>query len=148
MSRAKVKRLARLATGALVLLVAAGWGAPGSARADCSHRAASQSGPFIDLFRLDAIIMVGSSSVSHDRVSQSPLESPAHRSPCSGMSCSSRDPLPISTASPGVETSHQWGTPLGAVVDLEAQAPAGRTFDEPAPTASGEEASIFHPPRV
>jgi hypothetical protein len=148
MRRARVKRLARLATGALLLLVASGLGAPGSVWADCSHRAGSQSDPFLDLYRLDAIFMAGSSSESHDGVSQSPLESPARRSPCSGLSCSSRDPLPISTASPGVENSDQWGTPLGSLVNLDTKSPAGRTFDEPAPIATGEKTSIFHPPRI
>jgi hypothetical protein len=145
MKEARVKRLARLATGALLLLV--GLGAPGSARADCSHPLGSQSNPFLDLYRLDAIFMAGASSDSHSRVSQSPLESPPRRSPCSGLSCSSRDPLPISTASQALESTQQWGAPLGALVELDTQAPAGQTFDEPAPTATGEKTSIFHPPR-
>ncbi len=147
MIRPEVKRLARLATGALLLFVASGFGAPRSASAGCSHPLGSQSEPLLELYRLDAIFMAGSSSDSRDDVSRSPLESPARRSPCSGLSCSSRDPLPISTASPGLESSQQWGATLCALVDLPTESPTGRTFDEPAPIAAAEKPSIFHPPR-
>jgi hypothetical protein len=148
MTRAQVKRLARWATGALLLLVASGFGAPRSAWAGCSRPLSSQSDPFLDLYRLDAIFMAGSSSHSQEGVSRSPLKSPARRSPCSGLSCSARDPLPISTASPGIESSEQWGASLGTLVGLNTQSAAGRTFDEPTPTAIGQSTSIFHPPRV
>ncbi len=148
MAKVKVKRLARLTAGALLLLAVSGFVAPRSAWAGCSHPASSQRDPFLDLYRLDAIFMAGSSSDSQDGLSRSPLESPARRSPCSGLSCSNRDPLPISTTLPGLESSQQWAVPLGALVDLDTQSLTGRTFDEPAPTASDEETSIFHPPRV
>jgi hypothetical protein len=148
MKEARVKRLARLATGALLLLVASGFGAPRSAWAGCIHPPGSQSDSFLDLYRLDAIFMAGSSPDLHDGVSRSPLESPARRSPCSGLSCSTRDPLPISTASPGLASSHQWGATVGALIDLDNQSSTSRTFDEPAPIAVGEKTSIFHPPRV
>ena len=147
MTRAEGKRLARLATGALLLLLASGLGAPRSAWAGCNHPADSPSDPFRDLYQLDAIFMAGSSH-SLDGMSRSPLEAPARRSPCSGLSCSSRDPLPISTASPGLESSQQWGAALVALVDLDTNSPAGRTFNEPAPAATGEKTTIFHPPRV
>jgi hypothetical protein len=148
MLRVRVKRLARLATGALLLLVVSGFGTHGSAWAGCIHPVGSQSDPFADLFRLDAIFMAGSSIDSHDGISRSPFESPARPSPCSGLSCSSRDPLPISTATPGLEIFRQWGTPLGAVVDHNTKSAFGRTFDEPTLVAAGEKTSIFHPPRL
>ena len=145
MTRGRVKRLARLATGALLLLVASGFGAPRSASAGCSHPLGSQSEPLLELYRLDAIFMAGSSSDSRDEVSRSPLESPARRSPCSGLSCSSRDPLPISTASPGLESSQQWGATLCALVDLADQhlPPAGRSTSRPrSPPAKNPPSSI------
>jgi hypothetical protein len=148
MTRAHFKRLGRLGTGALVLLLVHGFGAPRSAWAGCGHPVGSQSGSFGDLYRLDAIFMAGSSATQHDGLSRSPLQPPAHRSPCSGLSCSSRDPLPISTASPGPDSSQQWGAANGALVNLDTTPPAGRTCDEPAPTTTGEKSSIFHPPRV
>jgi hypothetical protein len=148
MTRVRARRLARLATGAFLLLAVSGFGAPRSAWAGCGHPLDSQSDPFRDLHWLDAIFMVGSSSHLHDGVTGSPLEAPTRRSPCSGLACSSRDPLPISTASPGFDSSQQWGTPLGTLDDLDTIAPTGRTSDEPAPTATGEKTSIFHPPRV
>ena len=147
MTRARVKRLARLAAGSFLLLLVSGFAAPRSAWAGCGHPLDSQSDPYRDLHRVDAIFKVGSSLHSHDGMSRSPLESPARRSPCSGLSCSTRDPLPISTTSPGLESSQQWGASLGALIDLDANSPAGRTFDEPAPAATGKKASIFHPPR-
>jgi hypothetical protein len=145
MTRAQGKRLARLATGALLLLVVSGLGAPGSAWAGCSHPLGSQPDRFGDLYRLDVIFMGGSSSLPRDG---QPLEPPARRSPCSGLTCSSHDPLPISTASSGLDSAQQWGAALGTPVDLKTKSLAGRTFDEPSPTTTGEKTSIFHPPRV
>jgi hypothetical protein len=142
------KRLARLATGALLLLVVDGVGAPRSAWAGCGHPLGSQSDPFHDLYRLDAIFMTGSSYPSHDGLTPLPLEAPVRRSPCSGLSCSSRDSLPISTASPGLDSSQQRGATLGSLVDLATKSAAGRTFDEPPLLATGEKISIFHPPRI
>ncbi len=59
MTRARLRRLSRLGTGALVLLVLHGFGATRSAWAGCGHPAGSQSDPFRDLHRLDAIFMTG-----------------------------------------------------------------------------------------
>jgi hypothetical protein len=148
MTKDRVKRLARLATGALLLLVVQAVVAPRSAWAGCSHPASAHVDPFVDLYPLDSIFMAGFSSDSPDGSSRSPVDLPARHSPCSGLSCSTRDPLPISTASPGLESSHQWGATLGALIDLDTQSSTGRTFDEPAPIAVGEKTSIFHPPRV
>jgi hypothetical protein len=146
--RVHLRRLVRLGTGALVLLVVHGFGAPRSAWASCGHPLSAQRNPFLDLYLLDEILMVGSSSFSHDGPPRSPLDPPARRSRCSGLSCSSRDPLPISTASPGLDSSQQWGAAAGTLVDPDIRSAAGRAFDEPSPTATGEKTSIFHPPRV
>ena len=54
----RLRRLARLATGACMLLVAQGFGAPASAWAGCGHPAGSQSDPFRELRRLDAVFLV------------------------------------------------------------------------------------------
>ena len=81
MARAQGKRLARLAAGALLLLVADGFASPRSAWAGCDHQAGSQSHPLLDLYRLDMILVAGSSSTPYDGVSQSPRETPARRKP-------------------------------------------------------------------
>jgi hypothetical protein len=131
-----------------MLLLVHGFGAPGSAWAGCGHPVSSQPDPFRELNALDVIVMGGSSSVSHDGVPRSPLESPAHGSRCSGLSCSSRDPLPVSTASTALDGSQQWCAAPGTLVDLDTRPAAGRTNDEPSATATDEKSSIFHPPRV
>jgi len=100
MTRAHFRRLARLGTGH-----SCSWWSTASARLALRGRM-RLSGRLAAWFvpralPLDAIFMAGSSSPSHDGLSRSPLEPPARHSPCSGLSCSSRDPLPISTASPG-----------------------------------------------
>ena len=148
MTKAHVGQLGRLGTGALVLLVVHGYGAPCSAWARCGHPVGSQPGSFGELYRLDLIFMAGLSSTSHDGLSRSPLELPARHSPCSGLSCSSRDPLPISTASPGPLSSQQWGAAFVVLVDLDTTSPSGRTFDEPAPSAIGEKRFHLDPPRA
>jgi hypothetical protein len=142
------RRLARLGTGALVLFLVQGFGAPPSAWAGCTHPAASQSDPYRDLYRIDTLFMGGASSPADDGLTQSPLEPPARRSPCSGLSCSSRDPLPTSTTAPAVEGSQQWGSLGGMRVVIRTTSLYSRALDEPAPADAGDKTSIFHPPRV
>jgi hypothetical protein len=148
MTRADLRHLARLGAGAFMLLVIQCIVAPDLAWAGCSHPIGSQSDPFRDLRQLDALFAAGPSSISDGDLSRFPMELPARRSPCSGMSCSSRDSLPISTAVPVVEGPQQWVAALVFLTDLDAAAPAGRTDDEPASAATGEDTSIFHPPRA
>ena len=135
------KRLARLGTGAFLLLLAHGLYAPGSAWATCNHHVTVRSDPSFNLARLDALI-VGDSL-------KSPLEqpAPARRMPCSGLSCSSQVPTPASTISSEPDGSDQWGT-LGVLVVLEVTSPPVTTNDQPIPCSAGEKTSIFHPPRV
>jgi hypothetical protein len=135
------KRLARLGTGAILLLLVHGLYAPGSAWATCNHLVTVRPDPSFNLARLDALI-VGDSV-------KSPLEqpAPARRMPCSGLSCSSQVPAPASTISPEPNGSDQWGT-LGVLVVFEVTSPPVTTNDQPAPRSSAEKTSIFHPPRV
>jgi hypothetical protein len=149
MRTAHFKRLARLGAWALVLVVLHDFCVTRSAWAGCNHLVGSRSDPFLDLHRLDELIVSGSISPSKDGLSQSPLGRPGQgrRGPCSGLSCSSRDPLPVSTAAHGLAGSDQWGA-LGVLVVPDATPPPCRTIDEPALSAAGEKSSIFHPPRV
>jgi hypothetical protein len=135
------KRLARLGTGAFLLLLVHGLCAPSTAWAACNHLVTTQSDPFLNLGRLDALI-------AGDSV-KSPLEqpAPARRMPCSGLACSSSVPMPASTVSPEPGGSDQWGT-LDILVVLEVTSPPVATTDQPAPRSVGEKTSIFHPPRV
>ena len=148
MTRANLRHLARLGAGAFMLLVIQSIVAPDSAWAGCSHPIGSQTDPFRDLRQLDAIFGAGPSSILGGDLSRSPMESPARRSPCSGMNCSSRDSLPISTAVPVLEGPEQWVAALVLLLDLDAAAPAGQTVDEPDSAVTDEGTSIFHPPRA
>jgi hypothetical protein len=135
------KRLARLGTGAFLLLWVHGFYAPSAAWAACNHLVTAQSDPFFNLTRLDALI-VGDSV-------KSPLEQPvpARRMPCSGLACSSSTPSPASTISPEPNGSDQWGT-LGVLVVFEVTSPPVTINDPTAPHSAAERTSIFHPPRV
>ena len=123
--------------------------APSSARAGCNHLVGSPSDPFVKLYQLDELIVGRSSSSLRADHGQSPLDrSDAPRqTPCSGMSCSNSVPLPVSTITPGPEGRDRWGT-LGIVVLVDNTSVYNRTTDEPAPSPTGEQSSIFHPPRV
>jgi hypothetical protein len=147
MLKAHFRRLARLGTGALVLLIVHCVGSPRSAWAGCSHPPGASTVPFRDLYRLDTILMGEAPSSPFVGLSQFPPESPARRSPCSGMSCSSRDPLPVSTASPGARAAQQWCSLDALAVCHMINSWNCRALDEPVPAASGPKTSIFHPPR-
>ena len=130
----RVSRLPRLSgKGAMRLrsfqAAGAGWGAgalsaplgprlvrpapPGPAAADL---VGSRSDPSRRLYGLDELIVAGTSSVSARRLGsiRRDRSMPARRVPCSGLSCSRRVPLPVSTASQGPDGPDQWGTPAHA----------------------------------
>jgi hypothetical protein len=142
MRKGHSKRLARLGTGVVVLLVVQCFCASRSAWAGCSHLVQSRSDRFHVLDRLDLLIENGSG--------QSPFEpsAPARRSPCAGLSCSSRESLPISTATPGSDGSFEQGCALDRLVVPSADSHSHRPFAEPARPLMVERQSIFHPPRV
>jgi len=146
MKSIRSERLMRLSTGALVLLLVHGLGALRSAWAGCNHLVASRSDSFLKFDQLDELNQgnsIGSSSGDLARGSQGPNRN----KPCSGLSCSGRVPLPVSTASQGPEDSDQWGA-LATVAVVLSPSPSARPSDEPGPRASGQAASIFHPPRA
>jgi hypothetical protein len=145
----RFERLARFGAGALMVLMVHGVCAPTAARADCSHRAGLPSAAISSLYGLDELIVTGNSSVSEDgwALSLHDWPVPRPRVPCSGLSCSSRVPLPVSTASTGHDRSDQWGTLEVPVVCDESSPPTG-SFDGPAPWSVGQNSFIFHPPRV
>jgi hypothetical protein len=137
MKSASLRRLAQWSTGAILLLVLQGFCAR-SAWAGCNHFVRSQTDPMLNASRLDELVAGG----------------PAHGQPaperrhaqCSGMSCSSQTPLPVSTANPVPERSDQWGA-LPALAIVRITSPHARIAHEPAPCRSILKASIFHPPR-
>jgi hypothetical protein len=133
-------RLMRWGTGALVLLLAHGLGAPAAARAGCNHLVTSQSDRLLDINRLDDLI-AGSSA---------PLDGPGQPGPrppgpCSGPGCSSSIPRPASTTTPGSGDPDQWAA-LEAARDSAVLAPPRLVPDEPAARPAGHKLSIFHPP--
>ena len=148
MRRLCLRRLARLATGACMLLVVQGFGAPTSAWAGCGHPAGSQSDPFREFRRIDALFDTASLSRTHAQLPGLPLERPPGGLPCSGMSCSSRDSLPISTSSPKIESPRQWVAALFAAIDLASNSSSAWPVDEPEDVPVGEKMSVFHPPRA
>jgi hypothetical protein len=148
MGRVHLQPLARPATRAVLLVLVVGFGAFQSASADCGHPVGAGPDRFFRLDTLDVIDSADLTLASHAGMSRSPLDPPVDRSPCSGLRCSSRDPAPVSTALPGLDRSHQWLCPLGAVAEPDTKFPTGRPCDEPLGNATGEKAAIFHPPRV
>ncbi len=107
MRSVRLRRLAHAGTGVIMLLVLDTVCAPSFAWAGCNHLVASLSDPLLNLNRLDELIVASNSSSS----ARTPLDlpTPGRQSPCSGMSCSSRYPLPASTTSRGSNESDQWG---------------------------------------
>jgi hypothetical protein len=140
------KRLMPWATGALVLLSVHGLGAQRLAWAGCNHLVASRFDSFPRFDQLDELIQGKSVAGSFDERTQGSQE-PNPNHPCSGMSCSSGVPLPVSTTSQGPESSDQWGALAGLAVVLS-PCQAARRSNEPGPRSSGRATSIFHPPRA
>jgi len=147
MRSARLKRLARSGIGALVLLLIQGFFAPRLVWAGCNHLVVSRFDSSLDINRLDELVVARSVSVSANDVARPPLGPgvPERRTPCSGMSCSSRVPLPASTVSPELRNVDQWGA-LGAPVVREPALALDRSNEQPTSGRSGYKQSIFHPP--
>jgi hypothetical protein len=141
------ERLARLGSGALVVLLAHSVCASRSAWAGCNHAVALQSARLLDINRLDALISDGASaSVSAELAAGSKSESERTPSvPCSGPGCSSRGSLPLPTTSQGSDSSDQW-LALQAVACLVLAGPPDHTRYEPGVRPIGRKLCIFHPP--
>ena len=133
----------------MIVLAIHGFYAPGAAWASCSHRAGSSSAPILNLYHFDSLILAATSFLPEDGLAPSPgkQSAPGPRGPCSGLSCSSRFPLPVSTTFQSRDRPDQWGT-LGMLVVLDISSPPLRTIDEPTPHSVGQVSCIFHPPRV
>jgi len=143
----RLKRLAPFGIGALVLLLIQGLFAPRLAWAGCNHLVVSRFDSSLDFNRLDELVVARSVSISADDAARSPLGPgvPERRTPCTGMNCSSRVPLPASTVSPEPRNVDQWGA-LGAPLVLEPALALHRSIEKPTSGRSGYKPSIFHPP--
>lgn len=151
MSFASCKQLARLGIRATVLLLVLASFAPASAWAGCSHSAVSKGHEFRTFANLDPLITgVNSPLVQGDLARPLPGRSdPGRPLPCSGPSCSGRDPLssPLSTAFSGVDNLSDWGllsfdslTPWRSTVRRHRD---GDFLSHPSLGLS----PVFHPPR-
>jgi hypothetical protein len=148
MKTARFRRMAQPGSAALVLLTLLCASVPRTASAGCDHLVQSRFDQFPEINRLDELVIAGT-FVNPDGFSRSPFDhsAPYRSSPCSGLSCSSRFPLPVSTASIVTDGSQQWGT-LGVPFAVESKSLSRDPRDESRPYPSGEIPSIFHPPRV
>jgi hypothetical protein len=140
------KRLLQWGTGAFVLLLIHGLGAPGSAWAGCNHLVTSQSDRYLDINRLDELI-TGSSAQAADAL---PHDRPGQPGPgvprrCSGPDCSSSIPRPASTSTPSSSGPDQWIV-LESALAPRVPSPPRVVPDEPAARPAGQKPSIFHPP--
>jgi len=143
----RYERLARWATGALIVLLVHGLGAPRSAWAGCNHLVNSRSDRLIDFNRLDALIGGSSSAELSDDMARDPMneQGPNHPTPCSGPGCSSQVPMPVPTAFPVSEFSDHWGH-LSSLAILSIASSPGPAIDELGARPTGQKPSIFHPP--
>src|SRR5262245_2345684 len=109
-------RLTQWSAGAAMLVLAGLFVAPTATAAGCNHLVTSRTDPLVNFVQLDELI-VGRllPSVQVDR-GQSPLDQPdaPRRAPCSGLSCSSRIPMPVSSITPVPGGRERWCS-LGAV---------------------------------
>jgi hypothetical protein len=146
MKRSHSRPLARYGAGVFFLLMLQILAAPSAAWAGCGHLERAQPHTARNLFQLDAIFTAGTSVGLGDELAGIP--SPGRPSPCSGMSCSSRDSLPISTSSLVVRSPNQQVCALVTTVDLAAMPLSRLVVDEQSSaTVHGEKTSVFHPPR-
>jgi hypothetical protein len=137
----------RLGAGAFILVLAH-LCAPDSATADCGHGVRALSDSLITDRVLDQLIVSGTWSPALLGAQDMPAVpfGPAGRSPCSGLSCSGRAPLPPSTASAGTDGLEQWVAVAECFVMITS---SGRrqiiNRNEFNPTAPNS--WIFHPPK-
>ena len=143
----RFERLARWATGALMVLLVHGLGAPRSAWAGCNHLVVSKSDRIRDFNHLDALIADGSSTAISDDITRDPLkeQGPNRPTPCSGPGCSSQVPMPVPTAFPVSDLTDHWGN-LSSPAILSIACSPSPAMDEPAGRPTGQKPSIFHPP--
>lgn len=143
----RLKRLARSGVGAFSLLLIQGFLAPNLARAGCNHLVTSRFDSSLDINRLGEWIAAPSAPASADDPVRYPVgpRPPRRQTPCSGMNCSSRVPLPISTVSPEPRNIDQWGN-LSAPRALEPGRALNREVEQPHLDQRGYKPSIFHPP--
>jgi hypothetical protein len=148
MRTAALERWARLTTGALALLTVTAV-APRSVSAGCDHPFGSNSDPFNIASRMDGLIVGGPSGILQGELPASPSgeQQRGRRSPCKGLSCSGRTPLPASSASEGADGWDHWGA-LGTLANLTSAPRTRRSIEECIPSSVGGNTSIFHPPRV
>ncbi len=137
----RFRRLTQPGSAALVLLMLLCASAPRTASAGCDHLVQSRLDRIHQINNLDELVI---GTLSHSPFDRS---LPGRSSPCSGLSCSSRFPLPVSTASIATDGSQQWGA-LDVPIAAEPKSAARRAADESLPPSSAEKSSIFHPPRV
>jgi hypothetical protein len=140
------KRLVRLATGALLVLLVQFLGAPGIAIAGCSHEVSSASDRFQRVSQLTGDLLANKNGLSSEQIAQG-LPAPARPKRCLGLSCSSRDPLPSPNGLHFFEGSQQWGA-LAMVSAPRRPSSVARHFDEPRPRACDQANLVFHPPRA
>jgi hypothetical protein len=137
------ERLARLATGALLVQAAV---APRPARAGCNHLVTSQLERSLTINQLDLLVVGNSFARSRADLDHS-LPAPAGRKPCAGPSCSSRIPVPSSSVTSGTSGFDQCCI-VSVAAYLVALDPTAGAFNEPTSRAGGQATSIFHPPRA
>jgi hypothetical protein len=141
--------LLRLATGALVVLFAQDFCALRPARAGCNHLINSGSDRTFAFNQLDELIQGSSAGLALEELGRGSQPSPGsnRNKPCSGPSCSSRAPLPVSSASSGSDGFDQWGA-MSTVAVVPGPSPTAGAFNESGLRASAQRTSIFHPPRA
>jgi hypothetical protein len=147
MSMLRCERLARLATGALLVLSVQTAVVLRPARAGCSHLVTARADHSRAIKQLDLLIVGGAVTRSSVDLDPESLPAPAGHKPCAGASCSSRTPLPASSASSGTAGFDQWCA-VSVPAYLITLDPSTGTFDERTSRALGQATSIFHPPRV
>jgi hypothetical protein len=147
MTSAHARRLAYWGASIFVLLL--GQAAPPMAHAACSHLVTSYSERSLDFNHLDSLILAGSRApgVTNGVEELSRQSGSKDRWPCTGARCSSRVPVPSSTASQGSGGFDQWGNLSTDLFD-QIITPLDKTVFGPAPHAFGRKPSIFHPPPV
>jgi hypothetical protein len=136
-----LKRMARLGTGALVLLVVSGYYAPGSALAGCNHLVTSR----LAQERLHSLI---EPSILDLARSSDPLPVPAAPRPCVGDWCSGQPvtpPVPPKVFDHGHTDSWAWCRSIPASDSMASSFLSTETISH-GPVRQGNE--IFHPPRA
>jgi hypothetical protein len=134
------KRLVRLGTGALLLLLVHGFAAPGSAWAACNHLVTSRTDPGRLSSRIEPLIL--------DLTGRSqPLPIPPLPRPCSGTWCSGQPAAPSVPAGvlDGRLDSWAWCTEIPCLASTGSSFLSVETTAlRPLQTGS----AVFHPPRL